>query len=178
MALAIVNPREGAGQRSPPCRFLEDDVDASVNGAAAPSDRRAACSYVPGVSGGLSPGQMARDPKALKNAFEALLLGELVKPLEQSLQASGLFPRGAPGEIYAHIWKTQVRDLLARRIDLIPGWQPSPELSKQVEPANVDEVPAAWAPPGEIPLPTGGMHPLGQEFMPLNPDSTTEKPDR
>ncbi len=153
-------------------------MGASVNVAAAPIDRRAACSYVPGVSGGLSRGQLARDPEALKNAFEALLLGELAKPLEQSLQASGLFPRGAPGEIYAHIWKTQIRDLLAHSIDLIPGWQPSPEPAKQLKPAHPDESPAALAPRGEIPLPGGGMHPLGREFMSLKSTDTTEQPDQ
>lgn len=82
-------------------------------------------------SAGVLPGAVLAgrqaDPETVKNAFESLLLGELLKPIEQSLRAGGLFPQGAPGEIYSHLWKTQMSDLLAKGIDLFPGWEPFPE---------------------------------------------------
>ncbi len=69
-------------------------------------------------------GIRSRDPQALKDAVESLLMGELLKPLEETLRESGLFPRGASGEIYAHLWKTHMGELLAQSIDLFPGWAP------------------------------------------------------
>jgi soluble lytic murein transglycosylase-like protein len=73
---------------------------------------------------GLIPRDLERaSPAALKDAFEALLAGELLAPLEESLRRSGLFPGGSAGEIYAYFWKNQMSSLLAGSIDLLPGWQ-------------------------------------------------------
>lgn len=77
----------------------------------------------------------------VKNAFEALLLGQLLKPLEESLRQSGLFPKGAPGEIYAHFWNEQMGALLAESIEMLPGWEPEGEVTGTLE------APLSFAPP-------------------------------
>ncbi len=74
-----------------------------------------------GLLYGPLPSGRSASPEAARNAFEALLLGEMLKPLESSLRESGLFPRGAPGDIYAHFWKTHLSQLLADSVDLAPG---------------------------------------------------------
>ncbi len=86
--------------------------------------------FLPGATGG------RRDPAAVKDAFESLLLGQLMAPLERSLQNSGMFPQGAPGEIYAHFWKVQMGGLLAESIDLLPGWSPGASGESAPEPSG------------------------------------------
>jgi soluble lytic murein transglycosylase-like protein len=61
-------------------------------------------------------------PGQVQDAFETLLLSEILKPLEESLRGSGLFPEGAAGDIYSYFWKQQMGNLLAQQIDLVPGW--------------------------------------------------------
>jgi soluble lytic murein transglycosylase-like protein len=61
-------------------------------------------------------------PEQVKDAFESLLIAEILKPLEESLRGSGLFPEGAAGDVYSHFWKQHMGNLLAQQIDLVPGW--------------------------------------------------------
>jgi soluble lytic murein transglycosylase-like protein len=61
-------------------------------------------------------------PKQVKDAFETLLLAEILKPLEESLRGSGLFPEGAAGDVYSYFWKQHMGNLLAQQIDLVPDW--------------------------------------------------------
>jgi len=61
-------------------------------------------------------------PKEAADAFESVLIGHLLKPLEDSLRESGLFPSGAAGETYAYFWKRHLADQIARWLDLLPGW--------------------------------------------------------
>jgi Transglycosylase SLT domain len=64
-------------------------------------------------------------PEGIKNAFEALLLGQILKPMQESLQRSGTIPKGAAGDIYTHFWQTHLSSLLADQIDIAPGWDPT-----------------------------------------------------
>lgn len=64
-------------------------------------------------------------PEGIKNAFEALLLGQILKPMQESLQRSGSIPKGAAGDIYSHFWQTHLSSLLAKQIDIAPGWNPA-----------------------------------------------------
>ncbi|MFH1144587.1 MAG: lytic transglycosylase domain-containing protein [Candidatus Eisenbacteria bacterium] len=79
--------------------------------------RRAASATLRASGAGLA----GRSSSDVRDAFEALLLGELVAPLEESLRRAGLFPEGSAGEIYAYFWKQNLGNLLAQAIELIPG---------------------------------------------------------
>jgi hypothetical protein len=95
----------------------------------------------------------------------------MLKPLQRSLQASGLFPPGAPGEIYAHVWQTQIGQLLAQSIDLLPGWMPPAARPSRVElpswagGAGGDRLSVSWpapavtARPAARPGPPSGAEP-------------------
>ncbi len=69
-------------------------------------------------------GSRSSNPEAVQNAFEALLMGELLKPLEESLRESGFVPKGAPGDMYASFWKSHLSELLAQSIELLPSMLP------------------------------------------------------
>jgi soluble lytic murein transglycosylase-like protein len=84
-------------------------------------------------------------PQQVQDAFEALLIGEILKPLEASLRDSGLFPAGASGEVYAQFWKQHLGQLLAEQIDLLP---PAASSAERATGAG----PAVGAPPPLIPL--------------------------
>ena len=106
-----------------------------------------------GLLYGPLPSGRSASPEAARNAFEALLLGEMLKPLESSLRESGLFPRGAPGDIYAHFWKTHLSQLLADSIDLatgsadaIPGAAGSTPGSVHSTPSSADSTPGTLEP--------------------------------
>ncbi len=77
-----------------------------------------------------------RDPAAVRETFEALLLSELLRPLEESLSSAGFFPSGAPGEIYSFFWKQQLGSLLAQGLDLIPDSSPAAKASSVATPAD------------------------------------------
>ncbi len=81
-------------------------------------------------------------PEGLKDAFEALLVGELLTPLEDSLRRSGLFPDGSAGDIYAYFWKQHMSNLLAGAIDLLPGWN-APAAKAGDTPPSAPSSPAA-----------------------------------
>lgn len=102
----------------------------------------------------------------VKNSFEALLLGQLLKPLEESLRQSGLFPKGAPGEIYAHFWNEQMGALLAQSMEMLPGWEPE---EQSVERAAA---PLSLAPPDRTalkvrPAPTAEIRSFAQRLEPF-----------
>jgi len=88
---------------------------------AIPARAEASARALPGWAG--LPSSRAT-PEQIKDAFEALLVAEILKPFEQSLTASGFFPGSAAGDIYAHFWKQHLGQLLAGQIDLLPGWGP------------------------------------------------------
>jgi soluble lytic murein transglycosylase-like protein len=78
-------------------------------------------------------------PEQVKDAFETLLVAEILKPLEESLRASGLFPEGAAGDIYAQLWKQHLGGLIARQLDLFPGWQPGAEATAAAGSASTSQ---------------------------------------
>jgi soluble lytic murein transglycosylase-like protein len=87
------------------------------------------------------------DQAAVKNAFESLLLAELLKPFQESLSESELFPSGAQGDIYASFWQSQLSELLAAQLDLLPGWSPD---------NAVNAVAAGGPPSGPVDAGVGG----------------------
>lgn len=99
---------------------------------------------LPAALGGIR----SSDPQAVQNAFEALLMGELLKPLEESLRESGFVPKGAPGDMYASFWKSHLSELLARSLELLPAM-----------------VPEAGGGSGGSPGATGTVDPLGAQGL-------------
>jgi len=105
---------------------------------------------LPGWSG--TTGAQAT-PAEVQDAFEALLVSELLKPLEESLRGSGLFPQGAAGDIYAHFWKQQMGELLAQQIELLPasdGTARAREGGSPGAPPRPGEQPGTALAPGEL----------------------------
>lgn len=122
----------------------------ATGGAAAGAYARSASAATRGLPAwtGLSTGRST--PEEIRDAFEALLVAEVLKPFEESLTASGLFPGGAAGDIYAHFWKQHLGALIARQLDLFPGLaagngaaQPSPALQGPLRRASAGAAPAA-----------------------------------
>ncbi len=109
--------------------------------------------------------------EGVKNAFEALLLGQLMRPLQESLSRSGLFPDGAAGDIYNHFWQTHMSSILAESVDLVPGWKPGAEdtetpddaisraSSSPIPLSSPDQtMPLGPLPASEVPLPGSGIN--------------------
>ncbi len=136
------------------------DVPASTVGPRGPGlvggGQRSSEPVGAGLRRGLVGPDGRADPQAVKNAFEALLLAQLLKPLQDSLQSSGLFPQGAPGEIYGHLWQTQMGEMLAAEIDLLPGWSPAPEADPPAAEGAPEVVGGETVGPHGVPKVVGG----------------------
>ena len=78
-----------------------------------------------------------------------------------------MFPKGAPGEIYSHMWRSQLAAILAPAIDLLPGWSPAGEATA---PTSAPASPAE--PRGELPLNAAGAAPslVAPEYRSLTAD--------
>lgn len=127
------------------------------------STARGASGTSPSLRQGLVRADGRADPAAVKDAFESMLLAEILKPLQSSLRESGLFPSGAQGDIYASLWQSQLGDLLAADLDLLPGWNPAAAADPAAGAAAGSE--AAAASTGDT-FPTVGLSALGQAFLP------------
>jgi len=112
-------------------------MDGASTAGLSPTAPRVASYAQEGLRRGLVDADGRPDAEAVKNAFEALLLTELLKPFQESLRESGLFPAGAQGDIYGSLWQTQLSELLAAQLDLLPGWNPQPAGAAAGRPAAI-----------------------------------------
>lgn len=115
-------------------------------------------------------------PEAARDAFEGLLLGEMLKPLEQSLRESGFFPKGAPGDIYAHFWKTHLSQLLADAVELAPGDETAsgPRPIRELEDRDFVSGARHALPPASSAVPASG--PSGTEGVRAAPEALALPP--